>query len=161
MDSTLTWSDWNRLSQHFRARFATSSTPRKEAQIAAGSTPGAFLSTVRAAILDSSPRHSSVFLHNAKQFRLDTQKTKDEQAGRQLASAKVPCNPVKVMRLNGSIRNAAQQRTPFTLWYEQGAETWLPLRFDYQARSFLRLSFVFDPAIEGSPVPLLLAKESL
>jgi hypothetical protein len=36
------------------------------------------------------------------------------------------------------------EKTPFRIWYEEGAAQYPPLKFEYQARSFLRLSFEAD-----------------
>ena len=43
-------------------------------------------------------------------------------------------------------------KTPFRVWHEAGAEQSLPLRFEYQARPFLRLTFESDPKAETPPI---------
>ena len=53
-----------------------------------------------------------------------------------------------MIRINATIRNQATGKTtPFKVWYEAGSGHLPPLRFEYQAKSFLRLTFEFDRTI--------------
>ena len=53
------------------------------------------------------------------------------------------------MRLDAVIREAKSgTETPFRVWYDVGAPQALPVRFEYQAKSFLRLVFEADPAAQ-------------
>jgi len=47
-------------------------------------------------------------------------------------------------------------RTPFKIWFEAGSEELPPLRFEYQAKPFLRLVFEADATTSVPPVTLAL-----
>jgi hypothetical protein len=38
-------------------------------------------------------------------------------------------------------------KTEFRLWFEQGSDSGLPIRFEYRARAFLHLAFEHDPSL--------------
>ena len=49
--------------------------------------------------------------------------------------------------------------TPFKLWFAADAPQTPPLRFEYQVKSFLRLTFEADPAAPDSPVTFVLKEK--
>ena len=50
--------------------------------------------------------------------------------------------PAEVVRVTGRLRReAGGKETEFRLWIPSGAERPLPLRIEYQAKSYLRLVF--------------------
>ena len=50
--------------------------------------------------------------------------------------------PAEVVRFDGRVRReAGGKETEFRLWIPSGAERPLPLRIEYQAKSYLRLVF--------------------
>ncbi len=102
--------------------------------------PG-FLAAMRHAGLSREPALRSPFLHSGKRYELHT-KWKN-----------------KTFRdMEGSIRNAQRETTAeFKVRYEPGDPSGLPTRFDYHARSYLKLTFEADPG-GTQPIPLLMAE---
>ena len=46
------------------------------------------------------------------------------------------------MMLNGSLRNEkTNETTTFRLWFEKGSANFLPLRFEFKPKPYLRLVF--------------------
>jgi hypothetical protein len=90
-------------------------------------------------MLTGSPRTSGSLLYNGKEFLLHTDKENDPAMG------------VRAMRMNARLHDCTTGvNTPFKLWYEAGSERQPPLRFEYQAKSFLRLTFEYDPVASES-----------
>jgi len=80
----------------------------------------------------------SPFLHNGKVYELRTSR--------------------KPLELSGEIRNERRQVTAqFRARYAQGDTSGLPVEFDYNARSFLRLTFHTEDE-PAAPVPALLGE---
>jgi hypothetical protein len=51
------------------------------------------------------------------------------------------------MLLSGALRNEkTNEVTNFRLWFEQGSANFLPLRFEFKPKSYLRLVFDMEPA---------------
>jgi hypothetical protein len=101
-----------------------------------------FLYAVRRAILTPGKTSTSQLFFNSKKFRLETDKEFDPATGAHFVEKKIVDSADKVVKLSAWLTESKTgQRTPFRLWYEKGAENQPPLRFDYQARSFLRLAF--------------------
>jgi len=58
-----------------------------------------------------------------------------------------------VIRMNARLtEKETGEKTPFRMWYQAGAERTPPLRFEYQAKSFLRLTFEADPNAMTPPI---------
>jgi hypothetical protein len=108
--------------------------------------PATFLYLVRRAMLDASPITRGLVVFNGKQFRLEGHKEKDDVATAHFAEKKLLPRDACVMRIDALLtEKRTGDKTPFRLWYERDAERSLPLRFEYQAKSFLRLTFEADP----------------
>jgi hypothetical protein len=121
-------------------------------------TPATFLYAVRKALLDPRPKTTAGLFFNSKQFQLDTEKVADATAGAHFAGRNLVTRAESVMRLNAMLtERRTGEKTPFHLWYEAGEEHMPPLRFEYQARSFLRLTFEVDAAASVPPVRFGLA----
>jgi hypothetical protein len=109
---------------------------------------------VRRALIDARPHTTGCLVFNGKQFQLDAQKEKDTEATTHFSARQLLPPSGCVMRMNATLtEKRTGERTPFRLWYEAGAEQKPPLRSEYQAKSFLRLTFEADakadtPAIE-------------
>jgi hypothetical protein len=79
------------------------------------------------------------FVYGDRQMWLETEKSADARIGRELAAG------APVFKIAGTIRTrSGEVLAVFRLWFEAGSI--VPLRIDYQPRSFLRLSFVRDAA---------------
>src|ERR1700733_8945147 len=115
--------------------------------------PATFLYVVRRAMLDAGPRTTACLVFNSKQFQLDTQKEEDAEAGAHFSVRQLVRPSGSVMRMNAVLtEKRTGERTPFRLWYEAGAEQKPPLRFEYQAKSFLRLTFEAHAKAETPPI---------
>jgi len=121
-----------------------------------------FLDSVRQAMVSVSDRHEALFVHNAKRYRLSAQRRTDTAATRRFATRGLVSSSAHVARISGSIADfASGGRTAFQLWFEPGDPTGLPLCFDFQPRSFLRLVFEWDRAgAARDSVSALLQKEN-
>ncbi len=134
--SKYTWRNIERLVEE--ARGTMNSLTGDEAPAGEGGRPATFLYLVRRAMLDSRTRTSSLLVFNGKEFQLDAEKTPDG----------------KLTRLNAMLTEKKTGiRTPFRLWFEAGQDG-LPVRFEYQAKSFLRLTFEADAAATAPPIRL-------
>ena len=128
------------------------------ANTAGAETPATFLYAVRKALLDPRPKTTAGLFFNSKQFQLDTEKVADATAGAHFAGRNLVTRAESVMRLNALLtERRTGEKTPFHLCYEAGEEHMPPLRFEYQARSFLRLTFEVDAAASVPPVRFALA----
>jgi hypothetical protein len=145
--SRLTWRDCPRLVDEVRAAVsAEAPAQRVEKTLATDeSAPATFLYAVRNAILDPASTTSGSLIYNGKEYQLRTTKEPDTTACAHFAGRKLLREGGRVMRLNAELEEQATgRRTPFKVWYEAGSEHLPPLRFEYQAKSFLRLTFEFD-----------------
>lgn len=115
----------------------SASRPLEELPAAAA---GGFLVAMYRAGLAVEHAFRSPFLHNGKLYELRTRR-KGEAS----------------VELHGEIRNEKGQLTAqFRARYAPGDTSGLPVEFDYQARSFLRLT-VYESPEPAAPVPVLLA----
>ena len=104
-------------------------------------------------MLDASPVTSSFVVFNGKQFRLDGHKEKDEAATAEFLEKKLLPRDASVMRTDALLTEKhTGEKNPFRLWYDANAERTLPLRFEYQAKPFLRLTFDADANADTPPV---------
>jgi hypothetical protein len=162
--SRYTWRDVQLLLGKARSEMAAIGIPRDDrtgddhASATGAETPATFLYAVRKALLDPRPKTTAGLFFNSKQFQLDTEKVADATAGAHFAGRNLVTRAESVMRLNAMLtERRTGEKTPFHLWYEAGEEHMPPLRFEYQARSFLRLTFEVDAAASVPPVRFALA----
>jgi len=132
-----TWRNLTELVTRARAEMARcAGEQRRPVRAERGAT---FLYSVRRAMLDESPRTSASLVFNDKRFRLDTQKRVEAEEG--------------MVRMDAALTEwGANERTTFRMWYRAGKEQAPPLRFEYQATPFLRLSFDADDRAEAPPI---------
>lgn len=80
------------------------------------------------------------FVYGAHPHELQTEKHPDEGAGQRFARAGFACDPERIYKIDGRIRDLVTgKQNRFSLWFEEGCP--VPLRFDVKVRSFLRLTF--------------------
>lgn len=97
-----------------------------------------FLVTMQRAALCREPSFKTRFFHASKQFVLE---------------AKWDVNDNE---LRGTIRSAEGHKlSEFRTRYAQGDASGVPVRIEYQPRSFLKLTFEADPEISTPPIPSL------
>lgn len=127
------------LARNVRSRFAESSPPENEIAIAATGVPATFLYTMLSAARSPESRKDFSYVHNAKCYTLECDKSIDSH---------------NLMRLNGRIHDRETKRTSnFRLWFEPESE--LPVRIEFSPRSYLRITLEFDATLEDD------AKEDL
>jgi hypothetical protein len=149
--SKFTWRDITQLVDKARGNMLP--LGGGEPQAGGGERPATFLYLVRQAILDKRLQAVSSLVFNAKEFRLETQKESDPSAGAHFAEKGIVRAAGSVMRINALLTEKKTGiKTPFRVWYDAGAEQSLPLRFEYQARSFLRLTFEADVKAGAPPI---------
>lgn len=131
--SQLTWRDYPALIEKARAAIASEApVQRVDRRLANGQqAPSTFLYAVRNAMLAPGPRTKEALIYNGCEYLLSSEKQTDADGS---------------IRINATIRNMATGRaTPFKVWYEAGSEHLPPVRFEYQAKPYLRLTFDWLP----------------
>ena len=159
VSSRLTWRDCAQLIEMVRDSVANEAAPQRFAKMLRPneSAPATFLYAVRKAILDPAPSTTGSLVYNGKDFVLRTVKEPDNAACAHFAEKNILSGGARVMRLDAKLRERIHgQETTFRVWFEAGAEHLPPLRFEYQAKSFLRLTFEFDPGAAGTPAGMTL-----
>jgi hypothetical protein len=150
--SRFTWRDAGRLigaAKDSMASEAADMTHAASTPATGEPQPATFLYCVHRAMLDSRPHTSSSLVFNGKAFQLDTQKETDEASTAYFAGKNLLQSGGSVVRLNATItEKRTREKTPFRVWYESGQGHLPPLRFEYQAKSFLRLTFEADARAE-------------
>jgi hypothetical protein len=143
--SRYTWRDVTTLVGKAREAMSNGAGEQHEVPAPGAEQPGTFLYMVRRAMLDPRPSATSCLVFNKKRFQLDTHKEPDPSATAYfLAKNRVPPS-TGVVRMNAMLtEKTTGEKTPFRLWYQAGAEQVPPLRFEYQAKSFLGLTFEED-----------------
>jgi hypothetical protein len=141
--NTLTWADCPRLIRDVRANVDSSSgTPQEPVSCKA---PNTFLNSVRQALLNPAAKTEGSLVYNSKLYTLETEK---QPEGAQLT------------RLTGTLHESATgQKTTFRLWYEKDGASFLPVRIEYRAKSFLRLIFEKDSSVQ-LPATTMFLKEN-
>jgi hypothetical protein len=162
--SRYTWRDINPLVEKAREAMAAGAAGEEPADNSAADggiedQAGTFLYMVRKAMLDARPRTTGCLVFNKKRFRMDTRKEVDASSTSYFAAKNILSPSGKVTRMEAVLTNQISgEKTPFRLWYEAGASSHaatggsLPLRFEYQAKSFLRLTFEADLKVVTPPI---------
>ena len=145
--SHYTWRDADSLMTYVREIVARTPCPPKVERGGAG----LFLYSVHRAMADTRTATECSLFFNGKRFRLRTTKEHDPALGARLVEKKIAARAEDVIRLDAVIREEQNGRetkstpeTPFRVWYEAGSRKSPPIRFEYQAKSFLRLVFEMD-----------------
>jgi len=127
--------DWRDLLTTAR-RHLTGAPKRVSGNPADALTP-TFLYALVCAMESRETRLKRLFVYGDRRLWLETEKTDDPHTGRDLAAG------ARVFKLSGTVRaHDGASLAAFRVWFETGNA--IPLRIDYQPRSFLRLSFVRD-----------------
>jgi hypothetical protein len=142
LPNSLTWSDCPRLIHDIRATVdRTDGVPQEPVRY---QSPNTFLNSVRQALLNPAAKTEGSLVYNGKLFTLETEKQADGA----------------LTRLSGTLHETAtDQKSTFRLWYEKDSESYLPVRIEYRAKSFLKLVFEKDPSAK-QPQTTLFLKEN-
>jgi len=118
-----------------------------QAEINHGDRPGTFLYTVLGMERAPARTNDATFVHNGKLFHLHVVKHVDERTGALFVEDRLIASPRDAMELAGLIRNAVTgTETTFRVWFDRTSPNLLPLRFEFQPKSYLRLAFEALPA---------------
>jgi hypothetical protein len=140
-------SNADQLLNQVEAEFALAKTGEPEKSLNLnGELISTFLCSVRRAIETGDSKFDNRLVYNGKTFRFHAEKHLDPKVGEELRKSSIVATSDRVTALAGTIRNEkTNEATNFRLWYEQGSPNFLPLRFDFKPKSYLRLVFDADP----------------
>jgi len=145
------WTDAQRLLGLVEEDLDRPGNDAKSADLSHGERPGTFLYTVLGMVRSPARTTDGSFLHNGKLFHLHAVKRPDAQAGQKFVESRLMASPGDAVELTGLIRNAKTGvETTFRVWFDRTSPNALPLRFEFQPKSYLRLVFEAEPA--GDPV---------
>jgi hypothetical protein len=100
-----------------------------------------FLQTLADALRSATPADAQ-FSYAGRLYQLSTQKSADAKASSNFRSRGLLSATANAVRVTGKLRRVSGgKETNFRVWIEDGASEPLPLRIEYQARSYLRLVF--------------------
>lgn len=155
LPSGLTWRNLAELVNMTRtANSSDANARRSECDVENGaSAPATFLYAIRKAIACQERETDQTLVYNGREYRLKTAAEPDASMGARFAERKL-ARADRVIRLNASLKEMRTgQISRFEVWFEPGPGCAPPLRFEYQARSFLRLVFEADPDAAGPTLP--------
>jgi hypothetical protein len=136
------WSMGNRAELLENSRRALSSVPPRPPDFSVPKTPlRPFLQTL-ADELRSPKQAEAPFTYAGRLYHLSLQRSEDSKATSNFRSRGLLSANAHAVRVSGKLRRASGgKETDFRLWIEDGAAEPLPLRIEYQAKSYLRLVF--------------------
>ncbi len=146
LPSSYRGSNADELLGQVKAEFASSSGPLEKVESLNGQITGTFLNCLRQAILAEASTYRSRIVFNGKIFDFQAEKHSDAKTGSILQKAGLTSTPDRILQLTGTLRNQkTQEITSFRLWFAGGSADFLPLRFEFKAKSYLRLVFDQEP----------------
>jgi len=153
LPSSYRGSNADQILQQVQAEFAAPMPRQAEkTEILEGPPSDTFLSSLRQAILIGGARYQSRIVFNGKGFQFEAVKRSDAKTGAELRRAGLTASPESIMQLNAVLRNdSTNEVTTFRLWFEQGSANFLPLRFEFKAKAYLRLVFDEEPLSAQTP----------
>ena len=111
-----------------------------------GPMPLTFLYALNRAIRRPEATSEATYVYSEKKYTLQIQKVADEKQGQAFLQRGLAKQAAHVIKVKGKITNHANGgQTVFQLWMEETGQLSLPLRLEFQPRSFLRLAFEYDP----------------
>ena len=120
---------------------ALSGVPVQPAGFTLAPSPPPFLNALADALLGP-PQLESRYVYAGRLYRLWLHKTADPKATEYFQKRKLIAPGAKVVRAWGTVRREAGGKdTQFGIWVEEGNRRPIPLRIEYQAKSYLRLTF--------------------
>jgi hypothetical protein len=161
LPASLRWTNAQQLLDVVREDLNRPGAGSGQAELNHGERPGTFLYTVLSMERSSARTNDATFVHNGKLFRLHAVKRADEKMGGQFVGDHLIASPRDAMELAGLIRNAVTgTETAFRVWFDRTSPNLLPLRFEFQPKSYLRLAFEALPAEDPATVRVFADPES-
>jgi len=141
------------LTRLARASFGMAPVVSSDSDKSLSSVPtDTFLYTLRNAMLSESPTTRDRFLYNAKMQTLTTEKHADKKVEAEMHRLSLLTGNAPVLRLTGVIENEMTgERTTFSVWYQKGSPSILPLRFEFKPKSYLKLVFEAQAPHQSAP----------
>ena len=123
-----------------RAQQALSHAPRKPPEFhAQGAVPPPFLHALAQALCTPGESRTR-YVYSGRLYRLWLRPSADAKAAAYFRERGVIAGGAQVVRVTGKVRREAGGKdTDFRLWIEEGAAQPVPLRIDFQPKSYLRL----------------------
>ncbi len=136
LPASLRWPAVTDLEKQLRAAFPAAPKRDFDVPTPQSGRPKTFLAALYGAMRQGAGTGSARYIWNGKLYRMDW-KTQPDQT---------------LLRLEGSLRGdgTANKRTPFRLWFDPRDKQPLPVKIDYQPRSFIRLVFEKAGLPEGA-----------
>jgi len=104
-----------------------------------GAIPALFLHAL-ADVLRTPNRGQTQYVYSGRLYRLWVRQSADPKAAAYFRERGIIRSGAAVVRVAGRVRReAGGKETDFRLWIEEGAERPMPLRIDFQPKSYLRL----------------------
>ncbi|HMF76194.1 MAG TPA: hypothetical protein VK604_11075 [Bryobacteraceae bacterium] len=146
------------LLERLRAEFSQPGSPdEQKTEVFHGQALGTFLYSLQQAMQTEGAAYEGRFIYNGKIFRLHAGKRRDMKTGEELRKKGITQAAVAITALNGNIVNEkTKESTTFRLWFESGAANFLPLRFEFKPKGYLKLVFDAEP-----PAPLAAMQQAL
>ena len=144
LPSSFRGSNADQLLQQVQAEFAMPAAGggKEQIELLHGQPIGTFLNSLRQAILSSADTYASRIVFNGKTFQFQASKRSDGKTGAEFQKSGIIAVAQNVVVLVGVLRNEkTNETTTFRLWFEKGAANFLPLRFEFKPKAYLRLVF--------------------
>lgn len=124
-----------------RARRALLSAQEVRTAASVGHTSNSFLQEL-ATLLMRSGQDEGRYIYSGRPYEMHLLRSLDGKATAYFRARRLISSPAEVVRVTGRVRReAGGKTTEFRLWIPTGAERPLPLRIEYQAKSYLNLIF--------------------
>ena len=131
----------NRVELVERARRALASAGEVRTAGFARQTSNSFLQEL-AGLLMRPGGDEGRYIYSGRPYRIRLARSVDAKATAYFRERRLIARPAEVVRVAGRVRReAGGKETEFRLWIPSGAERPLPLRIEYQAKSYLNLVF--------------------
>jgi len=137
------------LNQRIREEFSDTERIAKQLATSSSSAAPTFLYAMLAALRSAEVRSQLNYVHSAREYRLECERTPDPRTGAAMAANGLTNQAGAVMRFTVRLSAlATRQVSTFRLWLDNQSP--LPLRIEYAARSYLRISLEYEP-VEAQP----------
>lgn len=137
------WNGYDRLQREAEAAVRNPVQASGESRFQSGSSEVAaptFLFALYRAMSSGEAQLKQTYVYSGARYELTTSKRPDSRAGRRFAEKGLVSRPESVIAVSGIIRNLhTGDKTPFGIWIEKASRS-VPLRIEYQPRSFLQLA---------------------
>jgi hypothetical protein len=124
------------------ARQALSSAPGKPPEFDPRTTSATTFLHAIAGLLQDSTREQTPYIYNGRLYRLWLRKSADPKAAAYFRQKGLLATDTRVIRAEGKLRREfGGKETNFAVWVAEADARPIPLRIEYQAKPFLRLTF--------------------